>query len=137
MLTGGAQTGSSMSRLHLYVHPTCSKCRSARALLDAATSGLEYEVIDYLATPLRRSELEALAEAIGDGDQQEGSRLMLRDKDLARDRRAATADERLDALVADPKLLERPILRFGSKAIIARPPELVLEFVASLGSQST
>jgi arsenate reductase (glutaredoxin) len=111
----------------LYFNPACSNCRGARELLDAR--GVHVRIVEYLTERPRRDELERLMGMLGIDDPRE----MMRAKEpqyaelgLATARR----DALLDAIVAHPILLQRPILVRGDRAIIARPPERLLELLA-------
>ncbi|MCB9918291.1 MAG: arsenate reductase (glutaredoxin) [Planctomycetes bacterium] len=117
-----------MAAFRLYFNPACSKCRTARSLLDERD--IDYELVLYLESPLARAELAELARLVG-GDEDHGSTLLLRDKDVPDGSATGTADDRLDLLANEPHLLERPILRGAKRAIVARPPELVVDFVQS------
>jgi arsenate reductase (glutaredoxin) len=110
----------------LYFNPSCSKCRAALALLDER--GIEADVVRYLETTPTRAELEGLMDLLGIED----PRAMMRagEPTYAQLRlEEATADELLDAMIAHPILLERPIFVSGDKAVIGRPPERVLELL--------
>ncbi len=108
----------------VYHNPRCRKSREALQLLEAR--GEEPQVVEYLKTPPGRETLLHLAEIV-DG----GARAMLRDaepeyKELGL-REATLSDEALiDAIVAHPKLLQRPLVVRGDHAVIGRPPEKVL-----------
>lgn len=110
----------------LYFNPSCSKCRGAQALLDE--HHVHAEVVRYLDTPPSVAELERLMELLAIED----PRLMMRTGEpeyeelgLAR----ASRDELLAAIASHPKLLERPIFVLDGRAVIARPPERVLELL--------
>lgn len=110
----------------IYFNPSCSKCRSALALLDEHHR--EAEVVRYLDVPPTRADLERLMGLLGIED----PRLMTRTNEpvyaeLALDGRPA--DELLEAITRHPILLERPIFVVGERAVIARPPEWVLELL--------
>ena len=110
----------------LYFNPSCSKCRSALALLDER--GIEADVVRYLEITPTRADLEGLMDLLGIED----PRAMMRtgEPTYAQLRlEEATADELLDAMTAHPILLERPIFVSGDKAVIGRPPERVLELL--------
>jgi arsenate reductase len=115
--------------LTIYHNPRCSKSREALALsvAFAAQHGLELNVIDYQKTALSRAQLAELHQLL----QSEGAvsvRAMVRDnEDEYSELQLSQADDArlLDALASHPKLLQRPIVRFGQRAVIARPPELV------------
>jgi len=112
--------------LRIYHNPRCSKSRGACAL--AAERGQTAEIIDYLATPPSREELVALlaklrmspAELVRRGEAVFKEHYAGRDLDDA---------AWLDALVAHPILIERPIVVRGDRAVVARPPEKLLELL--------
>ncbi|WP_152221532.1 arsenate reductase (glutaredoxin) [Pseudomonas sp. SCB32] len=116
-----------MSQISLFHNPRCSKSRGALELLEER--GIQAEIIRYLETPPSAGELKALLGKLGIG-----ARQLLRTGedeyktlDLAN---PALSDEQLIAAMAShPKLIERPILIVGDKAVIGRPPEKVLEIL--------
>lgn len=116
-----------MSDLTLYHNPRCSKSRSALELLQAR--GLTPEVVLYLETPPDAARLRDLLSKLGIGARQ----LLRTGEDAYKQLNLADpslADEQLIAAMADhPKLIERPILVAGDKAVIGRPPENVLELL--------
>lgn len=112
--------------MELYFNPSCSKCRTAQALL--ADKGVDAEVVRYLDAPPSRRDLDRLLALLGIDD----PRAMMRTgepvyAELGLDE--ATADELLDAITLHPILLERPIFVVGDRAVIARPPERLLELL--------
>jgi arsenate reductase (glutaredoxin) len=111
-------------RAILYAHPDCSKSRRAVELLQSR--GLEFERRDYVARPLDAAELRRLIAAL-DGP----ARGLVRTDD-ARERGLAACDELTEVevvglLLAHPELMQRPVLQVGARALVARPPERVLE----------
>ncbi len=112
--------------IRIYHNPRCSKSRSACALL--AEKGVEAEVIDYLKTPPDRATLTALLATLG-----------LRAEELVRKNeaivkteyagRAMSDQDWLEAMLAHPVLIERPIVVVGERAVVARPPERLLELL--------
>ncbi|MCY1186107.1 putative protein YfgD [compost metagenome] len=116
-----------MTDLTLYHNPRCSKSRSALELLEAR--GLAPTVVRYLETPPDAATLSALLGKLGIG-----ARQLLRSgedeyKDLNLADPALSDAQLIDAMVKHPKLIERPILVAGDKAVIGRPPEKVLEIL--------
>ncbi|BBP75347.1 arsenate reductase (glutaredoxin) [Pseudomonas gingeri] len=116
-----------MTDLTLYHNPRCSKSRGALELLEAR--GLAPTVVRYLETPLDATQLRALLDKLGLSARQllrsgedEYKSLNLADDQLGEAQLIA-------AIAAHPKLMERPILVAGDKAIIGRPPEKVLEIL--------
>jgi len=127
MATSTGETQPQMTELTLYHNPRCSKSRGALELLEAR--GLTPDIVRYLETPLSATELEALLGKLGLTPRQllrtgeeEYKSLNLADP--------ALGDAQLiEAMVAHPRLIERPILIAGDKAIVGRPPEKVLEIL--------
>ena len=107
----------------IYHNPRCSKSRATLALLrDRAVA---VDVVDYLETPPSKATIRALRRRLG-GDALE----MVRTAEpefLPYAGRALSDEEILDLLVAEPRLLQRPIVELGDRARIGRPPERVLE----------
>ncbi|EXF46510.1 arsenate reductase [Pseudomonas sp. BAY1663] len=127
MATSTGETQLSMTELILYHNPRCSKSRGALELLEAR--GLKPEIVRYLETPPSAAELKALLDKLGLAPRQllrtgedEYQSLGLADP--------AISDEQIiDAMAEHPRLIERPILIAGDKAIVGRPPEKVLEIL--------
>ena len=116
-----------MTDLTLYHNPRCSKSRGALELLEAR--GLTPNVVRYLETPLNAGQIKALLGKLGISARQllrtgedEYKMLQLADESLSE-------AQLIDAIVQHPKLMERPILEVGDKAVIGRPPENVLELL--------
>lgn len=113
-------------RARIYHNPRCSKSRATYALLEER--GVELDVVEYLKTPPDRKELAALAEKLG-GDVASMVRRDEPEYRAAVGDKQPSADELLDLLAREPKLLQRPIVVVGNEARIGRPPERVLEIV--------
>lgn len=113
--------------VRIFHNPRCSKSRAALALL--RERGIEPQVVEYLKTPPNEATLKAVLDQLG-----------IRPRDLLRTGEAeyrelglddpAVSDEQLlRAMVAHPKLIERPIVLHAGKACVGRPPERVLEIL--------
>lgn len=116
-----------MSEYVLYHNPRCSKSRAALALLQAR--GIEPRIVRYLEDPPDPDDLQALVRRLG-----LAPRALLRKgeaeyADLALADPALTDAELIDAMAAHPRLIERPILVHGARAVVGRPPERVLELI--------
>ncbi len=108
----------------VYHNARCSKSRQACALLTEA--GHTYEVVDYVNNPLSESELTELVQMLG-----------IKPYDLIRKNeqifkkhykdKNANRVNWVKAMVKYPILMERPIVVSGDKAVIGRPPSLVLD----------
>jgi arsenate reductase len=110
----------------LYFNPSCSKCRTATAILEE--HGVDAELVRYLDTPPTLDELRRLMAMLGIDD----PRAMMRTGEavygeLGLDR--AAPEVLLDVMTKHPILLERPIFVIGERAVIARPPERLLELL--------
>ena len=115
-----------MTKLTIYHNARCSKSRSACEIV--AAQGIEAQIINYLETPPDKEELRTLLTKLGIRPEQ----LIRRSEDVFKANYAgkSLSDEAwLDALVTHPILIERPIVVLGDKAIIARPPENVLDLI--------
>lgn len=109
----------------IYHNPACSNSRGALALLRA--HGIEPEVIEYLQTPPNRDTLSQLARASG-----LGLRGLVRDKETAYAElmlEHASDDALLEAMLAHPILINRPLVATPLGIRLCRPPEKVLEIV--------
>jgi arsenate reductase len=110
----------------LYFNPACSKCRSALSIL--VEHDTEADLVRYLDRPPTMADLQRLMGLLGIDD----PRLMMRTGEPAyaelglADR---AGDELLKAITEHPILLERPIFVVGDRAVIARPPERLLELL--------
>lgn len=110
----------------IYYNAKCSKCREAKELLEE--NNCNFEIRNYLENPPSQKELKELVKMIG-----------CKPIDLVRQKeplfREKYADKKLgDAqiikmLSENPILIERPIVVDGKKAIIGRPPVLVMDLL--------
>lgn len=116
-----------MTDLTLYHNPRCSKSRGALELLEAR--GLAPHVVRYLDTPPSAAELRVLLAKLGYTPRQllRSGEEVYQELNLAD---PALDDEALiAAMLAHPRLIERPILVAGDRAVVGRPPERVLELL--------
>ncbi|MEP9316889.1 arsenate reductase (glutaredoxin) [Pseudomonas sp. LABIM340] len=116
-----------MSQISIFHNPRCSKSRGALELLEER--GLQPTIVRYLETPPSAAELKALLGKLGIG-----ARQLLRSgedeyKELDLANPALGDDQLIAAMASHPKLIERPIVIVGDKAVIGRPPEKVLEIL--------
>jgi arsenate reductase len=110
----------------IYHNARCSKSRSACELI--AAKGITAEVVDYLKTPPSKAELRGLLKKLG----MNPAELVRRGEEVFKENYAGKTlsdDEWLDALVAHPILIERPIVVRGNRAVIGRPTEKVAELL--------
>ncbi|MCB0598484.1 MAG: arsenate reductase (glutaredoxin) [Lewinellaceae bacterium] len=112
--------------MKIYHNPRCRKSREALAILE--DKGLNPEIVLYLQTPPSREELKNILQMLGI----EASELVRKGEGVYKENykgKALTDEEWLDAMVQYPKLIERPIVVQGRKAVIGRPPEKVEELL--------
>jgi arsenate reductase len=112
--------------IQIYHNPKCSKSRCGLELLK--DSGKEYQVFDYLKEGITADEIKGLL-----------AKLQLKPIELVRTKEAIwkeqfsnaplTDDEIIAAMVQYPKLIERPIVVVGDKAVIGRPTEKINEII--------
>ncbi|MCC2523333.1 arsenate reductase (glutaredoxin) [Vibrio coralliilyticus] len=110
----------------IYHNPRCSKSRQTLALLEE--KNIQPEIIKYLDTPPSVAELKSLFTQL----KLDNVRDMMRTKeDIYKELNLADAtDEQLfEAMAANPKLIERPIVVSNGQAKHGRPPEQVLDIL--------
>ncbi len=110
----------------LYFNPSCSKCRTADALLKE--HGIDASLVRYLERTPTVDELNRLMNLPGIDD----PRAMMRTGESVYSELGlsdASKQQLLAAVTQHPILLERPIFVLGERAVIARPPERLLELL--------
>jgi arsenate reductase (glutaredoxin) len=115
-----------MPETTIYFNARCSKCRTAQGIL--SEKGVDATFVRYLETPPTVKELRRLMSLLGIDDPRAMMRTgeaVYKELGLA----SASGDALLDAIAAHPILLERPIVVVGERAVIARPPERLLEIL--------
>jgi arsenate reductase len=111
----------------IYHNPRCMKSRQTLQLLQK--TGVEPKIIEYLKTPPDAKTLASILDKLG-----------MEPRDLMRKKEAPykakkldnaklTRKQLIDAMVAEPVLIERPIVLSGGKAALGRPPEAVLDIL--------
>ncbi|MBI2703783.1 MAG: arsenate reductase family protein [Actinobacteria bacterium] len=110
-------------KLVLYHNPSCSKSRGADGILKAR--GADYQTVRYLDDPLTEDELKELLDILDDPP----AALVRKDphfKSLGLDAADYTDRDSVAALLAaHPRLMERPVVVKGDRAVIGRPPERI------------
>lgn len=119
-----------MAEVTVFHNTACSTSR--HALAEAEAAGVETEVVQYLKNPLSRDELLALIAKLEDP----AADLVRKDKFFREQGLDAgdhtTPEEVADLLVQHPRLMERPVLVRGDRAIIGRPKDRVPTFLQSI-----
>lgn len=109
----------------IWHNPACGTSRKTLALLEE--HGCEVEVIEYLKQPPARAKLAQLYREAG-MTPAEGLRLRGTDAEQ-RGLPNADADMVLDAMAADPRLIERPLVETAKGVRLCRPQERVMEIL--------
>lgn len=113
--------------MKIYHNNRCSKSRQCLALIPK--SGIE--VIDYINNPLTKAELSDLIKKIGITPLELVRKGEATWKENFKGKELSDNDI-INAMVANPKLIERPIVETEDKAVVCRPPELVLEMIGEV-----
>lgn len=117
----------SRPEVSVWFNPSCSTCRTLAGLL--AERGVAADYVRYLDAAPGRAELERVLALLGTDDPLAITRTgepLFAELGLA----DADRDRLLDALAEHPALIQRPIVVAGGRAVVARPPERVLELLA-------
>jgi arsenate reductase len=110
--------------IKIYHNPRCSKSRQTLQLLE--DKGVQPDVIEYLKTAPSKNELESVLKLLGLAPRElmRKGEAVYKELNLKDD---SLSDEQLvNAMLANPILIERPIVLANGKAAIGRPPESVL-----------
>jgi len=113
----------------IYHNPRCSKSRKTLELL--VQQQQQTQIIEYLKTPPAAETIKQLLRKLGIT-----ARELLREKEddyktAGLDNMNLSEDEIIALMVQYPKLIERPIVVMGDKAVIGRPPERVLDLIGN------
>ena len=115
-----------MAKVTIWHNPRCSKSRNAVVLLEE--QGVEAEVVKYLDTPPSKEELAQMLKMLGITARE----LMRTKEDIYKELKLKDVNDEnalIEAMVANPKLIERPIVIKDGKAAIGRPIENIVELI--------
>lgn len=115
-----------MSDVTIYHNPRCSKSRNTLALLEE--HGVAPDIVLYLDTRPDEKEIRGLLVKLGISAEQ----LVRRGEDAYKESglgKDSSEAEIIAAMAAHPKLIERPIVVRGDRAVLGRPPENVLALI--------
>lgn len=107
----------------VYHNPRCTKSRNACKLL--SEKGIEFETVEYLKNPLTRKDLTGILKKLGIP----ASALIRKTEAVYKEHfkgKELSEEEWIAAMIEYPKLMERPIVVRGNKAVVGRPTENVL-----------
>jgi arsenate reductase len=112
--------------VQIYHNPRCAKSRETLAILEQKK--VKPEIILYLEQPPSKKELKAILEKLG----MKASELIRKGEAIYKEQyksKTLTEAQWIQAMIDHPKLIERPIVIKGQKAVLGRPPENVLEII--------
>ena len=113
-------------KITVYEKPTWTTCRNLAQLF--RENNIDYEKVNYFAEKMTEEKLRALLKKAGLSPFE-----VLRRKEPIFKELAITADtpddEIFKLIVANPNLLQRPIVEVGKRAVLARPVENALELI--------
>jgi arsenate reductase len=118
----------------VWYNPRCSKCRGAEELL--AAYGVPAQRVLYLDTPPSAAEIARVLALLGSTDPRELMRTS-EPRYIELGLAAARADELIEAMTRHPELIQRPVVIWPDRAVIARPPELLLPLLETGHSPET
>ena len=110
----------------IYHNPRCSKSRQTLALIEE--QGITPDVVLYLETPPDEATLKSILEMLGKKPEE----LMRKGEQEYKDHikgKVLSEQAQIEAMIAFPKLIERPVVLSNNQARVGRPPESVLEIL--------
>jgi len=117
-----------MNEVTIWHNPRCSKSRAAIEILQENNS--DAVIVNYLETIPTKDEITTALTMLGMNPRE----LMRTKEDIYKELNLKDEDDYdklVDAMVANPKLIERPVIFKGNKAIIGRPTEKIAKFLNS------
>ena len=127
--SGGFDCAALEKPMRIYHNPACGTSRTVLGLIRAA--GVEPEIVEYLKTPPDRAELTGLLARLGLTPREILRRKGTTLETLGLDEAAMTDAAILDAILAHPILMERPIVVTAQAAAVCRPADRVAPLLAS------
>ena len=112
--------------IKIYHNNRCSKSRAG--LKHLQEKGAEFEIIEYLKKPLTANELAEILEKLDKKPQEIIRKHEALFKQEYKDKTYTDA-EWIDILVANPRLIQRPIVVAGNKAVLGIPPENIDDII--------
>jgi arsenate reductase (glutaredoxin) len=116
-------------QITVYEKPTCTTCRKLATLL--SERGIDFERVNYHIDPLPADRIRDLLDK---ADMRPHDALRTKEPayaELGLGDRDVSDDELIELMAERPELLQRPIVERGDRAVLARPPERVLDLLGS------
>jgi len=114
-------------KLKIYHNTRCSKSRATLQILK--DKNIDHEVITYLDNPPSADELSNILTMLGFNPQDLMRKNQAEYKSSGLDNENLGREEQIELMIANPIVIERPIVVFKGKAIIGRPPENILDII--------
>jgi arsenate reductase len=115
-----------MANVTIWHNPRCGKSRDAAKLLE--DKGIDADVVKYLETPPSKKELKAVLKMLGISARE----LMRTKEDIYKElnlKEESDEEKLIDAMVENPKLIERPVVIKDGKAAIGRPLQNIIDIL--------
>ena len=115
-----------MAEVKVYHNPRCTKSRNSLSYLDE--KGVSYDIRLYLEEPLTHDELKSVIHKLGITP----TDLLRKNEDVFKEKfkgKNLSDDQWIDVMIEFPKLMERPIIVKGNRAVVARPTEKIDQLV--------
>lgn len=109
----------------IYHNPRCSKSRQTLALIEE--KGVTPKIVEYLDTPPNPEELKEILSKLGKTAAEIVRKKEAKEEGI--DFSALSETALIEALASHPRVIERPIVIKGNRAVLGRPPENVLEIL--------
>lgn len=112
--------------IKIYHNPRCRKSREGLEILEK--SGKDFEIVKYLEAIPTKEELASIIGYLGITPE----KLIRKNEIIWKENyrgKPLSDDEILDAMILNPKLIERPIVVNDNRAVIGRPPEAIKEIL--------
>lgn len=114
------------SKITVYEKPTCTTCRKLNKLF--TENGIDWNKVNYFIEPFDEKKLTSLLKKTGLKPYKVLRRAEPEFKGLGITADSPDADV-IKAMVANPAIIQRPIVEVGGKAVLARPIEKALEII--------
>lgn len=114
------------SKITVYEKPTCTTCRKLNKLF--TENGIDWNKVNYFIEPFDEKKLTSLLKKTGLKPYEVLRRAEPEFKGLGITADSPDADV-IKAMVANPAIIQRPIVEVGGKAVLARPIEKALEII--------
>tara|TARA_B100001287_G_C22298572_1_gene351686 strand:- start:122 stop:463 length:342 start_codon:yes stop_codon:yes gene_type:complete len=108
--------------ISIYHNPRCRKSREALAYLKEIS--IEFKTIEYFKSPLSPNELKAIIDKLGIHP----AELIRREESLWKSQykdSSLSNQDLIELMISEPRLMQRPIVVYGDKAVIARNLEAI------------